>query len=752
MRDPGAVDLEYLPSWAQPPETLELRRKLAACERLAAVANDLVRRPIPLRNALDSALQEGDEAMPLSVFQEFGRCAKTFDAVLRLAAVGLGQQAEMLSAVVVQSGILAMWATHQGERVDEAVLLHARLLAQIDLDERRELGWWKDLPSDDYMSGEERRAAELRFGESGEVLWTGHASLLDLAKDASELLEDDFERNQFMGLVRAATRWAVALATPSGLANRSHLKEAFSPDANRLAFAVNIGSGYEHVENALHTGSAGFLIGLSTMIPRYFPDLEDDLKNAEGLLWRAWKPLSVLNNLHDADECPCDRPGTRWSDCHGWTSRLGTSHYEPMKDDDLVSFGAWSAPGQNRADDALRMEFPTDVPSGPIVVTFTFRIPFTLSIEGGGSHLLVLQDARADPDDIAHFGKQVPVRIRLHNEPLGGYDIWPPNAPSALHAFFGTALDDQPQPLWGEGLGAYDQWVTVETPNARLMREPPEDHAFAFHRCLEAFNTFLSALHIATKDDQVHPVATQELGALVFRGAYTQDGQWQQLSPLLMHPEALPYARQPVTLASLQRQLDSAFRDLHAGRPFLLAAIWHQRATAAATQRGDYTDCIVSLQTSVESMMFDLLRMLLVDRGKSASDIEARVSRELSYRSLLVKEIANLLGGDWHLEGQGPVGRYWKGLYLLRNRVVHGGYQPSAREAEEGRQIYLDLREEMSARLWARHKMYPRTLLAKVGENGLVRRGWMTADMRTRCASFFTEARPFYWPADIAGR
>jgi len=152
-------------------------------------------------------------------------------------------------------------------------------------------------------------------------------------------------------------------------------------------------------------------------------------------------------------------------------------------------------------------------------------------------------------------------------------------------------------------------------------------------------------------------------------------------------------------------------------------------------------------------MLFDLLRGLLVDEGKTLAQITAIVSSELALRSLLTREIANRLGGDWDLTKTGaPIGRYWQSLYLLRNRVVHAAYEPNVTEAEEASDAYLKLREFVNVRLWQKHRKYPRTLLVKVGVNGLERRGWLTKRMSKLCEEYFAEPLPFYWPKDSAHR
>jgi hypothetical protein len=219
-----------------------------------------------------------------------------------------------------------------------------------------------------------------------------------------------------------------------------------------------------------------------------------------------------------------------------------------------------------------------------------------------------------------------------------------------------------------------------------------------------------------------------------------------------MHIESFPFPAMPQAHEDMKRQLDSNLHALRMGRKFLTAALWFGRAKRAYDLRGDNADCVVNAQTAAESMMYDLLYMLLVDEGKPSVEIDQIVSLDKPFKTLMTKDLPSRLGGDWSLEGKGPVGTYWRSLYLLRNRVTHAGYSPTNGETSQAIEAYYGIREFVNQRLWRQNGKYPRTLLTKVGENGLVRRNWMSNGMRKRCAEFRAEPRPFYWPSDVAGR
>ncbi|MDQ6771392.1 MAG: hypothetical protein M3024_00130, partial [Candidatus Dormibacteraeota bacterium] len=490
----------------------------------------------------------------------------------------------------------------------------------------------------------------------------------DLAADA----EDDFESLQLRGF-GVQVDWASGMASGTGIANQSfRMVREVGDKGNTLM--VNLGQGPEGVADALYTASAALLTAVDSVVNRYAPSLKDDMRRSSALIWRAWKDPERLTGLADDDECPCDRPGTKWGQCHKWTEELGTVEYVPISDVDILNFTPYDPTRPEPA--RLESRPPSGLPAGPQILTFTFKLPFTLGLVAGGRYTVPLNEAWADPDDVAHFGNTPRVGVRLHNQLMSGLEMWPHHGTEALRSFFGDREDAIRMPDWPSLPGAYEQWVTLETPGGRLESESADDPFYAFHRGLAVLNFFLLGLDLAVDDWNVREVSTREIGPVVFCGAWTADRQWVRVGELLMHPESWRPPLQPQPVEAMQPQLDAMFGDLLGGRLFLLANVWHSRALRAFHQRGDYADCVVSLQTATESMMYDLLRGLMVDEGKTAAEINAKVTAELPYRSLLHGELQPRLGGSWDLTSTQAVGRYWTSLYLLRNRVVHVAYRP----------------------------------------------------------------------------
>jgi hypothetical protein len=87
----------------------------------------------------------------------------------------------------------------------------------------------------------------------------------------------------------------------------------------------------------------------------------------------------------------------------------------------------------------------------------------------------------------------------------------------------------------------------------------------------------------------------------------------------------------------------------------------------------------------------------------------------LPFASLVKRELAQYLGGSWDLTDIGrPVGHYWTDLYLLRNKITHGGYLPHDGDAEAAERAFFGLHEFLDNRLNAVSSSYPGASAAKL--------------------------------------
>jgi hypothetical protein len=393
--------------------------------------------------------------------------------------------------------------------------------------------------------------------------------------------------------------------------------------------------------------------------------------------------------------------------------------------------------------------------AAPCVYTFTAHLPFPLGIPDQLGHTLALGEPYADPADAALFGPNITVNIRVFTMETRGLPLWPTGTHEALKRFYGYDLEGDSATRFGEdNLSAHDQWVTLETPCAPSAEElDREDAGFAFHRCLFAFNMFLRGVQAATRDIRIRPITSHDLRPVVIVGAILRDRSWQFLTTLFMHPEAQPDPLPPTGGPITEDQLNAGLNAVTTQQPYLMTVLWRSRAQRALRQTGDPTDAIISFQIAAESLLFDTYRMLLIDEGYSSSELQAALEKEIPFKLLLVKVMPAKLGGQWDVtRTDTAIGEYWEKLYVMRNSVVHTGVEPHGEHASEAQQGYWSLRDHIEERLLAKASVYPRTVLARIGREGLDKRGLLTRRMRRLTQMIADEPGPWYWPYDLAGR
>lgn len=399
-------------------------------------------------------------------------------------------------------------------------------------------------------------------------------------------------------------------------------------------------------------------------------------------------------------------------------------------------------------------------PAGPLVYTFAFPLPFTLGLTHDGIHFMDVRPPSLDLAtmspwrfaDAAHqFGAVPTVRLRFCKCPTEGLQIIPRRIDVAATVLYGSSShlsEANPLPYNPDG-AAYEQWVSIETAGARLQWEAADDPAYAFHRAWYALSDFLASYIVAFGVLTVRPISTEDIGRLVLRGAYDRDGQWHALGPIIFHPERFDvYVGDRDQLAEIST-LSNAVTMVQGQHPIVTTKLWRWRAKAAE-QRGDTVDQVVGLQTSMETLLFSVWRMSMVDQNLTLAAINAAVDETPPFKSLLSTVMPRILGGRWNLaKTDHPVGIYWRDLYTIRNRIVHGGYVPSRGDAQAAENAYLAMRQFVNVRLWEKRRKYPRAMLTRLGSASF--EGQTDSLIEARYRQLVIDAGPWWWlPVDVA--
>lgn len=185
---------------------------------------------------------------------------------------------------------------------------------------------------------------------------------------------------------------------------------------------------------------------------------------------------------------------------------------------------------------------------------------------------------------------------------------------------------------------------------------------------------------------------------------------------------------------------------LRAGDPIMLFGERMLGARVALWQDGDFGAAVVQAALACEVLLDAVLGLMLWEEQLDTPDTDAAVTaltRPLKPR--VRNEYARRLGGDWSMDGDGPLARWAERVAHLRGRVVHRGYRPTQDDAYYAVETSVELLDFIKARLADRVTTYRRTALLVLGEPGLRTAGaWRKVE---RFATRDADNEPWWIPA-----
>ena len=382
--------------------------------------------------------------------------------------------------------------------------------------------------------------------------------------------------------------------------------------------------------------------------------------------------------------------------------------------------------------------------------TYLFRFPFGLGLDANRDHVIQTLSLEALAQGYSQAESQTYVTFKLHRIPTGGERYFPENLNSAARHFY-----DDDIPLGDPDLRfapdqAYELWVSAETPLRRLPGEP-DIPARTLERCLRASDVLLRSYRLATRDPSVYPLGPAGVHKAVPVGVRDNDGRWNFLMILVMRPES-GIQSYPTTMTAQQIvAFAEAVPGLLMHAPFIRGKDLELTAYRQAYALDDLTSAVVSLQTSMESTLFELWHVSMVDMGMSRSAIEAKTQEDRPFKVLVTSNLPTILGGNWDVTAAGtPVGNYWQHLYVLRNDVVHSGSTVQEWQYERAHAAHVALRKYVAQRLLINWRKYPRTLTAFINARGLPPGLSPSKAVQARMNSLLSEVVPFWLPQDIS--
>jgi hypothetical protein len=341
--------------------------------------------------------------------------------------------------------------------------------------------------------------------------------------------------------------------------------------------------------------------------------------------------------------------------------------------------------------------------------TYLFKLPFGLGFDPARVHSLQV----ASIDDQGHVGPESTlVEFRIARIMTGGDRYVPEHLNEAAAHLYGSRIPfEDPDARYAQD-EAYELWISAETPLRRMTGEP-DYPARTLERCLRALRSLLTAYRLVTRDTTTYPIGPAAVSKWVPVGVRPAGGPWRYLMTLIMRPES----GIPTYPSRMPDEQLPAFEDvvqlLSVDHPFIRGKDLELTAQRQAYALDDLPSAIISLQTALESTLFDVWRMTLVDCGATTAEAAAATEGDTTFKALVTSVLPPILGGRWDINASGtPVGDYWQTLYQLRNAVIHSAADVEEWQYDIGRAAHLSMIRYLVGLLLLKWRKYPRTLLA----------------------------------------
>lgn len=157
-----------------------------------------------------------------------------------------------------------------------------------------------------------------------------------------------------------------------------------------------------------------------------------------------------------------------------------------------------------------------------------------------------------------------------------------------------------------------------------------------------------------------------------------------------------------------------------------------RETSVALHSDGSYRAAVLFAATACEVLLDNLLAHMLWEEKLRPEEAARIFDPTRSVISARVKKMYHgRLGGQWSLDLPGPIHEWFADVAQLRNRVVHGGYEPTFYEASNAADTAFALSIHLGDLVAAKSKEYPRTAFVLPGKDGVRRRGKWGSHLET---------------------
>ncbi|MBR1754249.1 hypothetical protein IJ732_05365 [bacterium] len=113
---------------------------------------------------------------------------------------------------------------------------------------------------------------------------------------------------------------------------------------------------------------------------------------------------------------------------------------------------------------------------------------------------------------------------------------------------------------------------------------------------------------------------------------------------------------------------------------FVIMKIYHN--AYREYYKDNFAQSIIQMQTYIETFIKIVFSQIMSETGFFEQQIN-KIIEETPFLSLIKKEMPEKLGGCWNITTKGKeVFSWYENTYLLRNRIIHNGYNPNRDETD----------------------------------------------------------------------
>jgi hypothetical protein len=258
--------------------------------------------------------------------------------------------------------------------------------------------------------------------------------------------------------------------------------------------------------------------------------------------------------------------------------------------------------------------------------------------------------------------------------------------------------------------------IEAVTPKLLLQSEVevglPHEPSTYVNRCLQAVNLWIRSLAFITVEPSVRTIQAENLPQyMAFFHQRPHDGEIVRFDFFRAHDNPLLSSNTIATrsLGETARTLASSFDDTHG---VFRSKEWFHTALRLSTVEGRHDLAMVALNTAFEVLVFGLARVLLVDEGRSATDIDALFGGRIGVPTVCHRYIEPRVGGLWDATDTScPFGEVMASVVEVRNRVAHQGLPLSPKQMGAGLTSFVRFAEFVVRRVAANRWRFPRTCM-----------------------------------------